>query len=98
MIFHTLESPNIISRASGPTALFVSEQTEAQRRLLHEPFSYGLRRDESFNELVDVLEEHSHAGWDGGLAAPVTDASYLAAWMFIEALPANIPDPSVGVD
>ena len=98
MISHTLESPNITSRGSSSTALFVNEQADAQRRSLQEPFSYGLRRDASFNELLEALEECGQAGWDGGSAAPVTDATYLTAWMFIEALPANMPDPSIGVD
>jgi hypothetical protein len=87
-----------MSRGASEVAEYVAHLAGDQRNLMREPFSYGMRRDQARGELVEVYREHSIPKWDGADATPVTDETCRAAFRFLEALPADAPEPSIGVE
>jgi hypothetical protein len=92
--------PNPLRRATrgfSDSAQFVDEQSEEWRKHLQPFFSYG-RRTELLSEIYDVAEELSRPGWNGGDEAPLRQESFYRAYCLAEALPSEIPNPTVGAD
>jgi hypothetical protein len=50
------------------------------------------------SELIDLKDEHSHRGWDGGEAPPVLRVVLDRARELIMSLPTSIPNPELAVD
>ena len=90
-----LASGSIASRAAGPTAFEVAQQS--RREYLHKSLYLGLG-GEVFSDLFDVSEKCKLAGWDGESAEPVLQDTYQNAYRFLESLPLGIQKPSVGVE
>ncbi len=49
-------------------------------------------------ELSDLVAEAQETNWDGQQSAGINSEAHLAAWRFIQSLPAGIPNPSLGAD
>ena len=86
-----------VARGVSESAQFVDAQSEASRKHLQPFFSYG-RRTELLSEMYDVAEELSRPGWNGGDEAPVSQEAFYKAYCLAEALPSEIPNPTVGAD
>lgn len=86
-----------VTQGFSESAQFVDELSRAGRQSLQPYFSYG-RRSELLSEIYDVAEELSQPNWNGHDEAPVSQESFYRAYRLAEALPLEIPNPTVGVD
>jgi len=57
--------------------------------------SYRSDLRKTMDELYDVAEECSEAGWDGFGGLPISQDAYVKAYQFLEDLPTGVPQPSV---
>lgn len=93
-LFFTAASP----RGASPVAQFIADRAGEVRRQFQESISFGARARVAMEELCDTFEHCKAAGWDGYDAFPVDPQTYYNASRFIEALPAGIAAPSIGVE
>jgi hypothetical protein len=52
----------------------------------------------SLQNLLSVAEECSQPGWDGHRAEAVSQEAYRRAYLFVGALPSDVPTPAIGAD
>jgi len=70
--------------------------TSQSRKRLQESRAIGNRA--ALDELGEVFQECSEAGWDGYNARPVDQEKMLCAFRIIDSLPPGFPMPSIGAD
>jgi hypothetical protein len=86
------------SRATSPTATFIAQESDRNRKRLQTSVSLGLGLTGVFEELFDVYEDCHQPNWDGYEATAITRETYLNAFRFLESLPLGTPAPSVGAE
>lgn len=86
-----------LSTGVSDAAMYVDERSLERWKRLKESESVGVG-SLVFDELIDVWEECREANWDGHHAIPVPWSAYNYTKRLLEALPLEIPVPSVGVE
>ena len=98
MGFSILLPRMMCSSAVSTAGKEVACQASAIYRLGTESMAVFGRISEAMEELADVVEEASVAGWDGLNAPPVPLAAHDRAKAFLRALPDHIALPSFAVE
>jgi hypothetical protein len=86
------------SHATRQEAIQIATQIKDGVRYLQSAQSLGSKRTEAFNELCSAAEECKEANWDAHGAAPISNQTYLQAYRFVEILPPNSLDFTVGAE
>jgi hypothetical protein len=92
-IFGHIESHGVSDEANRVRYLFCET-----RERFWSSVSLGASRKECLNQLLDVFSEAAAPGWDGNGAHPLESGAVNAAYLFINAIPSNVPMPEVGAD
>ena len=85
------------TRGFSDAAEFVDRKSDEGRWRLRELHAFGIGstlRD----ELATVWDECREPNWDGYDAMPVTQDTLRNAYQFLEAMPADVPAPSIGAE
>jgi hypothetical protein len=92
-IFGYIESHGVSDEANRVRDLFCET-----RERFWSSVSLGSSRKECLNQLLDVFSEAGAPGWDGSGAHPLGADAVNAAYLFINAIPSNVPMPEIGAD
>jgi hypothetical protein len=88
----------VTSRGESEAAQFVAEQADERRRSLWRTWTFGHAYQEALRSLESVAQRCVQRDWDGYGAEPVLPATVYAANRFLEALPPELPGPTVGAE
>lgn len=91
---------DVSNRRSGfsESAAYVAREAKALVERNDRAFSSIGTRGPVLSALVELRAEHSHPGWDGAEAPPVSPLAVQRAGELILALPSKIPNPELAVD
>ena len=87
-----------ISGYAGKIASFVAEEREKSRDRLEKSIVLGLAAKGTFQELDEVYEECSSAGWDGEQAEPISREVVEYTILFLESFPLGIEAPEISAE
>jgi hypothetical protein len=93
-----LSTTTISTRASSPTASYVTEQVEEKRRHLLDSHSLGMGTRAVMEELYEIAENCRLENWDAQGASAIDQETFRQAYRFLEALPLGFIPPSIGVE
>lgn len=91
-------SASACSRALTDEARFVSSQADEFDHHFHSSFSFGRERPDAISELLDVLAEHRHDGWDGHIAPALSANTVASTLAVLRHLPRELADPEFSVE
>ena len=76
----------------------VADLFSQHRRRAEEAVSLRFDVGQARRDLVELQEECSEPGWDGGVALPVDASSIAWANLLLDELPMDLPPPTIGAD
>lgn len=90
--------PLLVSGSGGEIAGLVDQKWGESYNLLQKSNTLGLIAKGTFQQLNEVFEECSSAGWDGENARPISIEVLQCAYAFLKYLPLGIESPEVGAE
>jgi hypothetical protein len=94
----TIAMPLNISDSSSDIADFVNQQREDCLNMLQKSNVLGFAAKGTFQQLEEVFEECSSAGWDGERAKPISVEVLQNAEKFLSSFPLGMEAPEVGAE
>lgn len=95
----TITMPLTISGyADETTAGFVAQEREKVFEILQMSNTLGFAAKGTFQQLDEIFEECSSAGWDGDRAKPISSEVLQCAKLFLRSFPLGIEAPEIGAE